>query len=138
MGKRTESTYGAVGIFEAIQTVTSVLPLVLGNKCLEDLGHDVPELGVLFLQQDHEAGGLGVERGWDILRNERLVNVLNEVKTCPSKLYLNSCREDLLDAVVGNRALLGELVDASAVLDRFLEGAGGIEVVAVGKAGLSS
>lgn len=62
-------------------------------------------------------------------------------------LYLNSCREDLLDTVVGNRALLGELVDASAVLDRFLEvggvvrhfgGAGGIDVVAVGKAGLSS
>lgn len=44
-----------------------MLPLVLRHDALEDGFDDIPELGVLFLQQDNETSALGVEGRWDIL-----------------------------------------------------------------------
>ena len=61
------STYGSVAGAEAGDAVASVLPLVLGHDALEDVADNVPELVVLVLEQEHEAGGLGVERGGDVL-----------------------------------------------------------------------
>lgn len=81
-----------------------MLPLGLGDDGLKDVAHDVPELVVLVLEQEHEAGRLRVERRRDVL---------------------DELGDDLLDAVVGDGGGLVEGVDAAAV-------GNGLEEVGVG------
>lgn len=98
------STYSSVASAEAGNAGASVLPLGLGDDGLEDVAHDVPELVVLVLEQEHEAGGLRVEGGGDVL---------------------DKLADDLFDAVVGDGGGLVEGVDAAAV-------GNGLEEVGVG------
>lgn len=81
-----------------------MLPLGLGDNGLQDIADNVPELVVLVLEQEHEAGGLGVEGGGDVL---------------------DELGEDLLDAGVGDGRGLVEGVDAAAVGDGLEEVGGG-------------
>lgn len=71
-----------------------MLPLVLGNDGLEDGGQGVPE-GVVFLaEEEYDAGRLRVEGGWSM--DQDLLN-------------------DLFDAGIGDRHILGELIDGTSV-----------------------
>ena len=88
--------YGAVTATEASETVQGVLPGVRGHDGLEDVLHDVPELVVVLLEEKDNAGGLGVERGRDIL---------------------DDVASDLLDLAVWDRRRVGELVDRTTVVD---------------------
>jgi hypothetical protein len=97
-------TYGSVASTEATDAVAGVLPLLLGNDGFEDVADDVPELVVLVLEQEHQAGGLGVERGGDVF---------------------DELGDDLFDAGVGDGRGLVEGVDAAAVGD-------GLEEVGLG------
>lgn len=97
-------TYGSVASAEASNAAAGVLPLGLGDDGLQDITDNVPELVVLILEQEHEAGGLGVEGGGDVL---------------------DDLGEDLLDAGVGNGRSLVEGVDAAAVGDGLEEVGGG-------------
>lgn len=97
-------TYGSVAGAEASDAVASVLPGVLGHNGLQDVAHDVPELVVLVLQQEHETGRLGVEGRRDVL---------------------DELGDDLLNAVVRDGRGLVEGVDAAAVGDSLEEVGGG-------------
>lgn len=89
-----KEAYGSVACAEARDAVAGRLPLVLGHDGFQDVAHDVPELVVLVLEEEDQAGGLGVEgRG----------GVLDDVG------------DDLLDAGVGDRRGLVEGVDAATV-----------------------
>lgn len=95
-----------------------MLPGGLRDDGLQDIADDVPELVVLVLEQEHEAGGLGVERRGDVL---------------------DELGDDLLDAVVGDGRGLVEGVDAAAVGDGVEERGGrghfGGGVVVLGSCG---
>ena len=54
-------TYSAVGGLEAVDLLLGAVELVLRSKGLQDLDNVVPELLVVLVQQDNEAGGLAVE-----------------------------------------------------------------------------
>lgn len=103
-------TYGSVAGAEASDAVAGVLPGVLGHDGLEDVADDVPELVVLVLEQEHEAGRLGVEGGGDVL---------------------DELGDDLLNAVVGDGRGLVEGVDAAAVGDSLEEAGVGSHCVVV-------
>jgi hypothetical protein len=62
-----DSTYSYVAGAEAFNAAAGVLPLSLGNDSFQDIAYDVPELVVFVLEQEHEAGRLGVERRRDVL-----------------------------------------------------------------------
>jgi len=91
-----------------------VLPGGLGDDGLQDIADNVPELVVLVLEQEHEAGGLGVERGR---------NVLDELG------------DDLLNAGIRDGRVLVEGVDAAAVGDGLEEVGGGSHGVLSGCGG---
>ena len=91
-----------------------MLPLSLGDDSFQDIADNVPELVVLVLEQEHEAGGLGVERRGDVL---------------------DELGEDLLDAGVGDGRGLVEGVDAAAVGDGLEEVGGGSHGVLLGCCG---
>ena len=88
------STYGSITGAEASDAAASVLPLGLGDDGLQDIADNVPELVVLVLEQEHEASGLGVEGGGDVL---------------------DELGDNLLNAGVGDGGVLVEGVDAAAV-----------------------
>jgi len=72
---RKVQTYGAVGSAEAVDPLLGAVELILRGERLEDLDDVVPELLVVLVQEDDEAGGLRVERGGDMekcLLNELL------------------------------------------------------------------
>ena len=98
------STYGSITGAEASDAAASVLPLGLGDDGLQDIADNVPELVVLVLEQEHEAGGLGVEGGGDVL---------------------DELGDDLLNAGVRDGRVLVEGVDAAAVGDGLEEVGGG-------------
>ena len=54
-------TYSAVGGLEAVDLLLGAVELVLRSKGLQDLDNVVPELLMVLVQQDNEAGGLAVE-----------------------------------------------------------------------------
>lgn len=70
----------------------------------ESLSSQVPEAVVLLVQQDDQAGGLGVEGAGNV--GDGVV-------------------DELLDLGVRDGAVLAELVDSAAVLDRLQEAVGG-------------
>lgn len=77
-----------------------------GNESLQSGKGDVPDLLVLFLQQEDDTRGLGVERAGHV-QDSRL--------------------DDVLDGVVGDRALVLEGIDSATGLDRLQEsGRGGV------------
>ena len=98
------ATYGSVTGAEAGDAGASVLPLGLGDDGLQDIADNVPELVVLVLEEENEAGGLRVERGR---------NVLDELG------------DDFLNAGVGDGRVLVQSVDAAAVGDGLEEAGGG-------------
>lgn len=110
-------TYSSVTSAEAGDAAASVLPLSLGDDGFQDIVDNVPELVVLVLEQEHEAGGLGVERGGDVL---------------------DELGEDLLDAGVGDGRGLVEGVDAAAVGDGLEEVGGGSHCVVLFECGGST
>lgn len=65
-GLVVEEEDSARGAAEAGDAVGCLLPAGLGNDGLEDGAGDVPELGVLGAEEDEQAVGLGVERGWGV------------------------------------------------------------------------
>ena len=81
-----------------------MLPLGLGDDGLQDIADNVPELVVLVLEQENEAGRLGVERGRNVL---------------------DDLGDDLLNAGVGDGRVLVEGVDAAAVGNGLEEAGGG-------------
>jgi hypothetical protein len=89
-------TYSAVGSAEAVDLLLGAVELVLRGEGLEDLDDVVPELLVVLVQEDDEAGGLRVKRGGDM-----------------EKCLLN----ELLDFLVRDWCLLVELVVCAALLD---------------------
>lgn len=107
-------TYGSVTSAEASDAAASVLPLGLRDNGFQDIADNVPELVVLVLEQEHEAGGLGVERGGHVL---------------------DELGEDLLDAGVGDGRGLVEGVDAAAVGDGLEEVGGGSHCVVLSDCG---
>ena len=54
-------TYGSVSGLEAVETLLGRGPSLGWHDCLEDLLGHLPELVMLFLDQQDDAGGLGIE-----------------------------------------------------------------------------
>jgi hypothetical protein len=54
-------TYGSVAGLEAVETLLGRGPLLSRNNCLKDLLGHLPELVMLLLDEQDNAGGLGVE-----------------------------------------------------------------------------
>lgn len=54
-------TYGSVSTLEHAQLLLGGSILIRRHDGLQNLLGDIPKLGVLILQQQHDAGGLGVE-----------------------------------------------------------------------------
>lgn len=71
------ATYSAVGSLEAVDLLLGAVKLVLGSEGLEDVDDVVPELFVVLVEQDDEAGGLGVEGRRDV--KEGLLNKLRDL-----------------------------------------------------------
>lgn len=94
--KKRRDTHSAVRSLETIDLLLRAIELVLGSQGLENLNDVVPELLMVLVKQDDEAGGLGVER-----RRNMEEGLLNE----------------LADLGVGNGSLLVELVVCAALLD---------------------
>jgi hypothetical protein len=109
-------TYGSVGSLEATNLLLSGGELLRRYDWLQDLENKVPELVVVLVEQNNEAGALGVERRGDV--QQRLLSKLG-------------------DLLIGQRRCLVELVVGAARLDGLEEGAarhgagvsGGWEVV---------
>jgi len=119
-------TYGSIGGLEHLQLGQSlVLKGLLGDsagsdEALEGRGSDVPETLVLLLQENNQAGGLGVERAGDVQ---------------------DSSIDKLLDLSIGDGAVLAQLVDGAAVLGRLDESIdrhGGWVVYSLGRLELRS
>ncbi len=106
--------YRPVSLPEALDPLSSVLPLVLRHVGLEDVAHDVPESVVVVFKEDDDAGGLRVEGRGDLLDGEA---------------------EQLLDCLVVDGGFLVELVDGAAVHDGVLEAGGGVGHVGGGGEG---
>ena len=104
-------TYSSVTSAETGNTAAGGFPLVLGDDGLQSIADNVPELVVLVLEKEDEAGGLGVEGGGDVL---------------------DELGDDLLNAGVGDGRVLVEGVDAAAVGDGLEEAGGGSHCGGVG------
>lgn len=95
------AAYSSVGILETFEPACGVLPLFAWDNCLQDVLDNAPEFIVLLFDQHDETSRLRVEARRHIL---------------------NGLCGNLLDPVVGDGGLLGELVDGPAVLDGLAEG----------------
>ena len=103
-----KNTHGPVRLPEPDHPPLCVLELVGGQLHLVDLHDGIPELLVLFLEHDDDAGGLGVEGAGDVL---------------------DGVGDELLEAGVGDGRLVGQLVEGAAVF-------GGVEeILGVGHGG---
>ena len=104
------STYSAICGLEALQLGGSlILEGLLGDGAGGDKrgkgrrGDFAPETLVFVTEQNHQTGGLGVEGAWDVQ---------------------DGGIDKLLNLGIGDRAVLAELVDGTAVLGSFNEGVG--------------
>jgi hypothetical protein len=88
------STYSAVSSLEHVELLLSLGELVLGDLRLQDVLDVLPELLVLFIEENHETGRLRVEGRGNVL---------------------DGLGDNLLDTVVGDGEFIGEGVDGAAV-----------------------
>lgn len=104
------SAYGSVGSLEHLQLgqglalEDSLGDGTGGNEALEGGDGEIPQALVLLLQEDNQAGGLGVERAGNVQ---------------------DSLVDDLFDLRVRDGGILAELVDGATVLSRLDESFGG-------------
>jgi hypothetical protein len=70
-------TYGSVGSLEATNLLLSGGELLRRYDWLQDLENKVPELVVVLVEQNNEAGALGVERRRDV--QQRLLSKLGDL-----------------------------------------------------------
>ena len=95
---------GAVGVAEAVEALLRVAVELFGwGHGPDDFDDGVPELVVLVLEEEDDAGGVGAERG---------------------RGFIKGCLEDLLDAGVWDGGFGCKGVVCSAGLDGLNEGSG--------------